>query len=236
MQIWTDIDGIHNNDPRHVNYSESIPELSYEAASKLAYFGAKILHPACVIPISEAGIPLRIKNTFNPKAYGTLISGNSRRQVGAVVSVKEKEVLVKIQPNHQWTVHHFLMKLFELFQQQQIEIDMISVAHRSVALVIDAKYNCQEIERALCSYGQVSFQNDFALINIIRGQEEQPKTSLGYLFEALRSIPIRMISQKKDDCNYLLLLVESRHMIPALEALNKKVLNQHLYKRLNEVA
>ena len=138
IQIWTDIDGVHTNDPRVVEDTHAIAELSFDEAAELAYFGAKILHPTCVLPAKRENIPVRIKNTLDPEAYGTLISGNQKKETVKAIAAKDGITAIKIKSGRMLMAHGFLRKVFEIFETYKTSIDMITTSEVGVSVTIDA--------------------------------------------------------------------------------------------------
>ncbi len=232
IQIWTDIDGVHNNDPRFVKPTVPVAQLSYEEASLLAYYGAKILHPTSVIPARERGIPLRVKNTFEPNANGTLIQDNCQQRVNYVVSAKAKERLIQVHSNNKLSCSSFLLKIFEICHRQQIELDMVSVAHQAVSLVINEKFNIDKLTQAFTPYGKVSVDLDYAIINVV-GNELNRTSAIDHIFHSLQSIPIKMVNQSKaHDCSHMQLLVDAKDQVDVLTILNMNVLKNRVLSKV----
>lgn len=223
IQIWTDIDGIHNNDPRYVDRTELISEMSYQEAANLAYFGAKILHPACVIPAQKAKVPISIKNTFDPYAKGTLISKDCKKKVKSAVSTKDDEVLINIISNNQLTGPQFYAKVFDAFKDSKIEIDMVSVAHQTITVVVNASFNLGALVIALRDYAEIDHENDMAIINIIGAFQEKSKGALSRIIAATKKIQVRLTSHQRGEENYVQLLVRSKDRIKALKAVDKAI-------------
>ena len=234
VQIWTDIDGVHNNDPRYVNHTVPIAELSYDEASLLAYFGAKILHPTSVIPAKEKGIPLRVKNTFEPDVRGTLIQANCQHRVDCAVSLKDRETLIHIRSNNKLSYNKFLLKIFEICQKLLIEIDMTSVTHQCVTLVVSEKFNTDELTQAFNQYGEVSVDLDYAIVNVVGNFQTKSVSALNRIFNSLANIPMKMLSQKQGDCSHMQLLVSSKDQIPVLKILNNEILNNRVFSKIKE--
>lgn len=226
IQIWTDIDGIHNNDPRFVEGTTSIPHITFEAAAKLAYFGAKILHPLCVIPAKDQNIPVRIKNTFKPDAFGTLISDLYKEEVRQLVSAKDNELLLTIHSNNKLSGQEFMMKIFEVIRKNHIEVDMISVAYESISIVVSADYCIAELVDVVKPYGWVTMEDDFTVVNVIGNN------NLDQVFQSVSGVPIRMTSQKEDACSYLLMLIKSADKVDVLKALASKAYEENHFIEL----
>lgn len=196
IQIWTDIDGMHNNDPRFVEGTFPIAELSFEEAAELAYFGAKILHPASIHPARKYSIPVRIKNTMQPEAKGTLIQAENDAQNGEIKSIAAKDGItaIKIKSSRMLLAYGFLKKVFEVFEQYQTSIDMITTSEVAVSLTIDNDSNLQKIEKELKNYGQVEIDPQQSIICIVGDFVSEQKGLASQIFKALESVPVRMIS------------------------------------------
>ena len=156
IQIWTDIDGLHNNDPRVVQYTRPVRQVSYREAAELAYFGAKILHPTCVIPAERQNVPIRLKNTFAPDAAGTLISEQGSGQRLTAIAAKDGITALKIRSGRMLNAYGFLRKVFEVFEAYRTPIDMITTSDISVSLTIDQSEHLPAILQELRSFGEVS--------------------------------------------------------------------------------
>ncbi|MDR1225798.1 MAG: aspartate kinase [Prevotellaceae bacterium] len=223
VQIWTDIDGFHNNDPRIVEKTHSISKLSFDEASELAYFGAKILHPTCVIPVQEANIPLYIKNTMDPKAYGTRISSEADG-VGIIkaVAAKDNITAVKIKSGRMLLAYGFIRKIFEVFEDYRTSIDMITTSEVAVSLTIDDTGNLQKIITELTNFGTVEVDKDMTIISVVGNRISENKGAAANIFGALSEIPIRMISFGGSRHN-ISLLIHSDYKKATLEALNRKL-------------
>jgi len=221
IEIWTDIDGFHNNDPRFVQKTHSISELSFDEAAELAYFGAKILHPSTVLPAKAANIPVRLKNTMNPKAAGTLITNNSLNtdEIKAVAA-KDGIVAIKIKSGRMLLAYGFLRKIFETFERFQTPIDMVTTSEIAVSLTIDNDQYLEKIVEELRQYGTVAVDKNQTIICVV-GNFAGNKTGMALkVFEALRNIPIRMISYGGSE-NNISILIDSQEKIRSLQALNE---------------
>lgn len=226
IQIWTDIDGIHNNDPRYVQQTELIAEMSYEEASNLAFFGAKILHPACVTPAQEALVPIRIKNTFDPYTEGTLISRACTKGVECAISTKDNEVLVNITSNNSLSAFQFYSKVFEAFEASHIQIDMMTIAHQSVTVVVNDSYNLGKVVTMLRDYASIHHEHELAIINIIGAFQKKSKSAMSRIISGMKKIKVRLTSQQKGEQNYVRLLVRSKDKIKAMRAVDLAI-NHH---------
>lgn len=220
VQIWTDIDGFHNNDPRVVSKTHSISHLSFDEASELAYFGAKILHPTCVIPVQEAKIPLWIKNTMEPTAFGTLISAETKPGVIKAVAAKDNITAIKIKSGRMLLACGFIRQIFEVFEDYKTPIDMITTSEVAVSLTVDDTSSLDKIVDKLKHFGIVEVDPDMTIICIVGNKISESKGVAAKIFSALANIPVRMISFGGSRYN-VSLLVDSAYKKPAMEALNE---------------
>lgn len=220
VQIWTDIDGMHNNDPRIINNTRPISKLSFEEASELAYFGAKVLHPHCIIPAHQYDVPVRIKNTMNPEANGTLISTESELQNVKAIAAKGGITAIKIKSSRMVMAYGFLKKIFEVFENYQTPIDMITTSEIAVSLTIDNPIHLKKISKELANYGTVEIDMDQTIICIVGDLIAEKKGVATELFKALDEIPIRMISYGGSR-NNISLLVPKEHKNNTLIKLHK---------------
>ncbi len=224
VQIWTDIDGMHNNDPRIVNKTHPISELSFDEAAELAYFGAKILHPTCILPAQKRNIPVRLKNTMQPDAKGTLIANINTTEGIKAVAAKDGIIAINIKSARMLLAHGFLRAVFEIFERYKTSIDMITTSEVAVSLTIDNSKNLKEILKDLKEIAQVEIDEDQTIICIV-GQ--LPKEQPGYankVLEALKDIPLRMVSYGGSS-NNISVLVNGDQKKAALQALNKGLFN-----------
>lgn len=221
IQIWTDIDGFHNNDPRYVENTHPLSNLTFEEAAELAYFGAKILHPQTVSPVIDKNIPIYLKNTFTPEAQGTMISSQVTQRGLKAISAKDGITAIKIKSNRMLMAHGFLKKIFEVFDTHETAIDMITTSEIAISLTIDDIKNLDEILDDLKAYGEITVEMDHSIICIVgEGLIEDKNTSR--LFEILRDIPVRMISYG-GSINNVSLLVATDNKVEVLKALHKKL-------------
>jgi len=222
VQIWTDIDGFHNNDPRVVEKTHSISHLSFDEASELAYFGAKILHPTCVIPLQEAKIPLWIKNTLEPSAFGTLISTATGEGEIKAVAAKDNITAIKVKSGRMMLAYGFLRQIFEIFEDYKTSIDMITTSEVAVSLTIDDTTHLEKIVEKLKHFGTVEVDKNMTIISIVGNKISESKGVAAKIFGALSDLPIRMIAFGGSRYN-VSLLVENAYKKAALEALNTKL-------------
>ncbi len=194
IEIWTDIDGFHNNDPRFVENTKKIDQLSFDEAAELAYFGAKILHPQTVLPAKLQNIPVRLKNTMNPSDSGTLITAESSSHGIKAVAAKDGITAIKIRSYRMLNAYGFLKNIFEIFEFFKTPIDMISTSEVAVSLTIDNTKHLKEIVSELKEYGEVEVDTDLTIVCIVGDLIAEETGFAANIFSALKNIPIRMIS------------------------------------------
>ncbi len=220
VQIWTDIDGMHNNDPRIVEKTKPVAELSFDEAAELAYFGAKVLHPTCVNPARLRNIPVRLLNTLQPEAKGTVISDKSSGDNIKAVAAKDGIIAINIVSTRMLMAYGFLRSVFEVFERYKTPIDMISTSEVAVSLTIDTLKNLDAIIEEIGTFGTVSVEHKQTIICIV-GDFLADKTGYAVkIFEAMKQVPIRMISYGGSK-NNISLLINTIHKNEALKALNK---------------
>ena len=219
IQIWTDIDGMHNNDPRVVEHTLPVRQLHFEEAAELAYFGAKILHPTCIQPAKFAGVPVRLLNTMDPSAPGTII--NNEFQAGTIKAVAAKEgiICIQIQSSRMLLAHGFLRKVFEIFETYKTSIDMVCTSEVGVSVTIDNASHLADIIDELKKYGTVNVDNDMVIICVVGDLASSNVGFESLACEALRSIPLRMISYGGSNHN-ISFLVHNKDKKNALQALS----------------
>jgi len=209
IQIWTDIDGIHNNDPRLVSSTSTVPQVSYREAAELAYFGAKILHPTCVIPAEQSGIPIRLKNTFQPLAPGTLISKTSSGQQLTALAAKDGITAIKIRSGRMLNAYGFLRRVFQVFEDFSTPIDMITTSEVSVSLTIDDCTHLSDILAALGRFGEVEVDDEQAIVCLVGDRLREENGHAAQIFTALQDVPVRMVSYGGSDNNISILVPAS---------------------------
>ena len=219
IQIWTDIDGIHNNDPRIIDNTYPIDRISFDEAAELAYFGAKVLHPTSMLPAKLADIPVRLKNTMNPSAPGTLICKTSPKDAIKAIAAKDGITKIKIKSGRMLMAFGFLRKVFEIFEKYETPIDMITTSEVGVSLTIDNHLHLENILKELNQYGTVTVDDEQAIICIVGHLIGERNILTPKIFEALKNIPLQMISYG-GSINNISLLVQKDHKKEALEALN----------------
>ena len=220
IQIWTDIDGMHNNDPRVVEHTEAVRQLNFEEAAELAYFGAKILHPTCVQPAKYAGIPVRLKNTMDPKADGTIIDNVIVRGKIKAVAAKDNITAIKIKSSRMLLATGFLRKVFEIFESYQTPIDMIATSEVGVSMSIDNDTHLNDIVNELKKYGTVTVDADMCIICVVGDLDWSNVGFETIATDALKNIPIRMVSYGGSNYN-ISFLIKERDKKQALQNLSK---------------
>ncbi|NEW84980.1 MAG: aspartate kinase [Mariniphaga sp.] len=224
VQIWTDIDGFHNNDPRYVENTKKVDTLSFNEASELAYFGAKILHPQTVLPAMMNGIPVRLKNTMNPPDPGTLITSHSKTKGIKAVAAKDGITAIKIRSGRMLNAYGFIKNIFEIFEFFKTSIDMITTSEVALSLTIDDPKHLDEIVAELKEYGKVEIDRNQTIVCIVGNMIAEEKGFAAKVFTALEEIPIRMISYGGSR-NNISLLVNTNDKKATLQALSNKLLN-----------
>lgn len=224
IEIWTDIDGMHNNDPRFVEGTTPVDELHFEEAAELAYFGAKILHPTCVLPAKYANIPVRLLNTMQPEAPGTVIYNAPPTNTIKAVAAKDNITAIKIKSSHMLLAYGFLRKVFEVFEKHKTPIDMITTSEVGVSVTIDNERNLEPILRELEELGNVTIDRDMVIVCVVGDLEWSNRGFEADVVNALRDIPVRMISYGGSNYN-ISLLIKKADKIRALQ-----LLSAHLFK------
>lgn len=219
IQIWTDIDGMHNNDPRIVKNTYPIAELSFDEAAELAYFGAKILHPSSVTPAKIKNIPVWLKNTMQPNAHGTLITTKTSGVAIKAVAAKDGITAINIKSGRMLLAYGFLRSVFEVFERYRTPIDMITTSEVAVSVTVDDNSQVDKITGELKNFGTVDIDRDLTIICVVGDfMADKPGYALK-VFSSLKEIPIRMISYGGSE-NNISFLVQSKHKNAALIALN----------------
>lgn len=206
IQIWTDIDGVHNNDPRLVDDTAPIRQMSYREAAELAYFGAKILHPTCVLPAERMQVPLRLKHTMNPNAPGTLISDQTSQRAITAIAAKDGITAIKIYSHRMLMAYGFLRKVFQVFEDHETPVDMITTSEVAVSVTIDDISRLDDITMALSDLGEVQARGGYSIICIVGNSLYDDGQHLNAIFGALKDIPTRMISLGGSRYNVSILL------------------------------
>ena len=224
IQIWTDIDGMHDNDPRVVDKTSPVRQLHFEEAAELAYFGAKILHPTCVQPAKYANIPVRLLNTMEPSAPGTLISNETEKGKIKAVAAKDNITAIKIKSSRMLLAHGFLRKVFEIFESYQTPIDMVCTSEVGVSMSIDNTKHLNEIVNDLKKYGTVTVDHDMCIVCAVGDLEWENIGFEAKAIQAMRNIPVRMISFGGSNYNISFLIRESDKKT-ALQSLSDVLFN-----------
>lgn len=225
IQIWTDIDGMHNNDPRIVNKTAPVPQLYFEEAAELAYFGAKILHPTCIQPAKFAGVPVRLLNTMDPTAPGTIINNELKPVPIKAVAAKDGITCIQIQSSRMLLAHGFLRKVFEIFETYKTSIDMVCTSEVGVSLTVDNRSHLADIIDELKQYGTVNVEDDMVIVCVVGNLNFE---NVGYetlVCQALKEIPVRMISYGGSNHN-ISFLVRKDDKQRTLQALSNTLFNK----------
>ena len=224
IQIWTDIDGMHNNDPRIVEKTQPIHQLQFEEAAELAYFGAKILHPTCVQPAKYAGIPVRLLNTMDPDAEGTTISNQTEYGKIKAVAAKDNIIAIKIKSSRMLLATGFLRKVFEIFESYQTPIDMVCTSEVAVSMSVDNSTHLGEIVDELKKYGTVTVDTGMCIICVVGDLDW---SNIGFetrVLDALKNISVRMISYGGSNYN-ISFLIKEEDKRRALQSLSDNLFN-----------
>jgi aspartate kinase len=222
IQIWTDIDGMHNNDPRIVKKTRPIAELTFDEASELAYFGAKILHPSTIVPAQKYHVPVRLKNTMDENAPGTIISDKGSRGQFKAVAAKDNITAINIKSSRMLLAHGFLRKVFEVFERYKTSIDMISTSEVAVSITIDDNKNLPAILDELKNFGTIGVDENQSIICIVGNKLSEKDGVLKEVFESLATVPIRMVSYGGSQ-NNISILVETNQKDKVLNLLNEGI-------------
>ncbi len=222
LQIWTDINGMHNNDPRYVEDTKTIRNISFDEAAELAYFGAKILHPSSIKPARKSNIPVRLLNTLQPEALGTLISQKSKRNIVKAVAAKDGITAIKIRSSEMLEAQGFLRKIFEVFEDNNTSIDMITTSEVAVSATIDNVEYLSNIVKELSVFSQVDVDSGLSIICVVGEHLIENRDVVSQVIHSLKSIRVRMISYGGSSHN-ISLLVPSENKVDALNLLQKSL-------------
>lgn len=223
-EIWTDIDGMHNNDPRVVDKTVAIEQLSFDEAAELAYFGAKILHPTCIWPAQQENIPVKLLNTMQPSAAGTVIKKEAGTVGVKAVAAKVGIIAVKIKSSRMLLAYGFLRKIFEVFEKYKTPIDMITTSEVAVSVTIDSNLHLTEIIEELSNIASVEIEKDQTIVSIVGNEIAQTDAVLKKLFDAINEVPVTMVSYGGSPHNISLLLPSS-FKTKTLQLINKGLFN-----------
>ncbi|MEO6722372.1 MAG: aspartate kinase [Ferruginibacter sp.] len=218
-EIWTDINGMHNNDPRVVKKTVPIEQLSFEEAAELAYFGAKILHPASIWPAQTYNVPVKLLNTMDPEATGTLIAAEAGSAGVKAVAAKDNITAIKIKSSRMLLAYGFLRKIFEVFEKYRTSIDMITTSEVAVSLTIDSDLNLEAIVKELEPFGTVEVDSNQTIVSIVGNEITETEDVMQKVFLALKEIPVRMVSYGGSRHN-ISILIASNQKNKTLQALN----------------
>jgi len=223
-EIWTDIDGMHNNDPRVVDKTIAIEQLSFDEAAELAYFGAKILHPTCIWPAQQENIPVKLLNTMQPSAVGTVI----KKEAGSVgvkaVAAKDNIIAIKIKSTRMLLAYGFLRQIFEVFEKYKTPIDMITTSEVAVSVTIDNDSHLNEIVTELNNIASVEVEKNQTIVSIVGNEIAKTDAVLSKLFQAINEIPVTMVNYGGSAHN-ISLLIPSEHKVKTLQLINKGLFN-----------
>lgn len=225
IQIWTDIDGMHNNDPRVVDKTEALYQLNFEEAAELAYFGAKILHPTCIQPAKFAGIPVRLLNTMDPDAHGTIIDNVIMKGKIKAVAAKDNITAIKIKSSRMLLATGFLRKIFEIFESYNTPIDMIATSEVGVSMSIDNDKHLNEIVDELKKYGTVTVDQDMCIVCVVGDLDWSNVGFETIATDAMKNIPVRMISYGGSNYN-ISFLIRNADKKQALQNLSNMLFNK----------
>lgn len=220
IQIWTDIDGMHNNDPRVVENTTPVRQLHFEEASELAFFGAKILHPTCVQPASVAGIPIRLKNTMQPNAPGTIINNHLEHGKVKAVAAKDNIIAIRVELSRRLGSASFLRKVFEVFESYQTPVDMVATSEVGVSMTIENTNRLNDILDELGSYGSVSVERNMCIVCVVGDLNRNTLGNIALITTAIQRIPVRMISYGGSDYA-ISFLISQDDKAEALRSLSK---------------
>lgn len=221
-EIWTDIDGMHNNDPRVVDRTRPIAELSFDEAAELAYFGAKILHPASIWPAQLHNVPVRLLNTMDPAAPGTLIKAEVAEIGVKAIAAKDGITAIKIKSSRMLLAYGFLRRIFEVFEAFKTPIDMITTSEVAVSVTIDDLSHLEQIVEELRRFGTVEVDSNQAIVCVVGNQVAETKGAIQSVMDSLVDIPIRMVSFGGSKHN-VSILIDAQYKVQALKNLNEGV-------------
>jgi aspartate kinase len=219
-EIWTDISGMHNNDPRVVKNTKAIKHLCFDEAAELAYFGAKILHPASIWPAQYFNFPVRLLNTMEPEAPGTLIERDSDSEGVKAIAAKDFITAIKIKSSRMLLAYGFLRKIFEVFEKYETSIDMVTTSEVAVSLTIDNDSNLDQIIKELEMFGNIEIDKDQTIVSIVGYHISKTENLLAKVFNSLTEVPVRMVSFGGSQHN-ISILVSHEHKEKTLQLLNK---------------
>jgi len=223
-EIWTYIDGMHNNDPRVVDKTVAIEQLSFDEAAELAYFGAKILHPTCIWPAQQENVPVKLLNTMEPSAAGTVIKKEAGTVGVKAVAAKDGIIAVKIKSSRMLLAYGFLRKIFEVFEKYKTSIDMITTSEVAVSVTIDSDLHLSEIIEELSNIATIEVEKDQTIVSIVGNEIAKTDSILKKLFDAINEVPVTMVSYGGSHHN-ITLLIPSAYKTKTLQLVNKGLFN-----------
>ncbi len=221
-EIWTDIDGMHNNDPRIVKKTMAVEQLSFDEAAELAYFGAKILHPTCIWPAQQENVPVKLLNTMQPSAAGTVIQKASDTKGVKAVAAKDGIIAINIKSSRMLLAYGFLRKIFEVFEKYKTPIDMVTTSEVAVSVTIDSAVHLKQIVQELEPFGNTEVEENHTIVSIVGNEIVETKDVLAKIFDGLSDIPVRMVSYGGSKHN-VSVLIPSSFKVQTLQVLNKKL-------------
>lgn len=227
VQVWTDIDGMHNNDPRVVQGTYPIRKMSFDEAAELAYFGAKILHPATIQPCKDKNIPVFLKNTMDPAAEGTRISNeDDEKRIFHAVAAKDNITVIRIYSTRMLMAYGFLRRVFEIFEKYRTPIDMITTAEVSVSLTIDNTAHIEEIEQELKAFGKIEVEDNNTIVCLVGNLEHAQKGLAATIMNGINGIPLKMISYGASHRS-IAMLVETQYKKEIMQSMNDKLFGEN---------
>jgi aspartate kinase len=221
-EIWTDIDGMHNNDPRIVKKTIPVEQLSFDEAAELAYFGAKILHPTCIWPTQQQNVPVKLLNTMAPLAPGTVIQKTTNTKGVKAIAAKDGIIAINIKSSRMLLAYGFLRKIFEVFEKYKTSIDMVTTSEVAVSVTIDNGTHLAQILRELEPFGNTEVETDQTIVSIVGNEIAETKDVLNKIFEGLADVPVRMVSYGGSKHN-VSVLIPSAFRNQTLQHLNQKL-------------
>lgn len=219
-EIWTDIDGMHNNDPRVVEKTLPIEQLSFDEAAELAYFGAKILHPASIWPAQNYNVPVKLLNTMHPEEKGTTISDKTNLVGAKAIAAKDNITAIRIKSSRMLLAYGFLRKIFEVFEKYKTAIDMITTSEVAVSITIDNTENLKDILEELEPFGTIEVDKNQTIVSVVGNEISKTNETIKMLFNSIHDIPIRMVSYGGSPHN-ISILVAAENKVALLKQLNK---------------
>ena len=219
-EIWTDIDGMHNNDPRVVSKTQPVFQLSFDEAAELAYFGAKILHPTCIWPAQQQNVPVKLLNTMQPDAAGTVIKADAGSQGVKAIAAKDGIFAINIKSSRMLLAYGFLRKIFEVFEKYRTSIDMVTTSEVAVSVTIDQPEHLKDIVKELEPFGTIEVEDNHSIVSVVGNEIASTPMVLGKLFDSLAPVPVRMVSYGGSKHN-ISLLIPSTYKTKTLQLLNK---------------